>query len=82
MDVVDAAGMGLHPLIQKVLEGAHRQLCGGLGDGDLPHLGVEHIGDGMTLALAVMGAGVGGQEVLHQLIRIHIEADPVDGLEL
>ena len=45
-------------------------------------LAVPHELDGVAVALALIGVGIGGAEGVHELLVIHAEQHPVDGLEL
>ena len=45
-------------------------------------LAVPHELDGVTVALALVGVGIGGAEGVHELLVIHAEQHAVDGLEL
>ncbi len=82
MDVVHLAAVFLQVAVQEVLQGAHGQLGGGVGHGDGPPLPGQDVGELVALALAGVGAGIGGQQVGQQLLGVHPKDHPVDGLKL
>ena len=82
MDIVHLAAVFLQVRVDNTLQGAHGQLYLGIGNGDEVALAVPHELDGVALAPALVGVGVGGLEGLHELLVVHAEQHPVDRLEL
>ena len=82
MDIVHRAVHRGQVVVQKRLQRAHRQLAGGIGDGDD---GLFPAAEQLKL-LPPAGAGVGAWIALQQRIQhclaVHAEAHPVDGLKL
>ena len=82
MDVVHLAAVLLQIGVQEVLQGTHRQLDPGIGNGEIARAAGVGVGDGMAHALALVGVGIELHEGRDQLLRLHAEHHPVDSLEL
>ena len=74
--------MSFQIVVQEGLEGAHGQLGGGVGDGVVLLMALVHCGEDVALALASVNAGVILFQSSQQVLRLHAEDHPVDGLEL
>ena len=76
----EARGSVKDVVVQKALEGVHRQLGGGLVHGNLPLApAVDGKGEDMPLSSPLDDGGVITHEGIQQLLRLHAENHPVDG---
>ena len=82
MDIVHLSAHILDIVIDDSLQRTHSQLHLGIGDGIEGVYTLPNELDHMTLALALVGVGIGGHEHLHEAILVDVEHHAVDGLEL